>query len=536
MALTNKIKNHSSLIINSLIEMIKNPTKQIKDNAYFYHQKERNTFIIYLYLFKLLINNEEYLEKRYNIIKEKNREIPPNITNIPYTNELDLLLKIKNILRVNRINYNSETSKIYFNDTDYINSKWFITFMTSLLDKTKNNEKKEINICYTIPNNDLSKVTDAKNKNDFLSQFTYYSIKIKNINIPDNENTILVIKNATINYLKHLKQYKYGFEDSNSYLIFYNLLKSECQKENLTLEEQELNLLSVDESILNKLDTLIDDEFYTSSLSKQVQLIENFIWKSSNDITLLEHTNNLIDNLLDLLTLLRTNKDETYNTIKKSHNINDIEILLILITMKFILMYLDNLDEIDYSILNLSSIKPKYMNSICRTIEQNIKNKLKSLTIELNAAKKELEIHKTKRASLDKEKLGEDKYKKELEICVSNINRISIVIARLNSTIASLTREYEDLKKEQTKKYRNVDLYNHNHSIIKHICNSIVGCNYYLKTTNTSSLLSNIIIFEDYERTDNSFYLEVSLKELLKISSEYLLNGIIDQNDLPKLA
>lgn len=204
--------------------------------------------------------------------------------------------------------------------------------------------------------------------------------------------------------------------------------------------------------------------------------------------------------------------------------------------MKFILTYLDNLDEIDYSILNLTTIKPKYMNSICRSIEQNIKNKLKSLTIELNVSKKELESHKAKRTSLNKEILGEDKYKKELEISVSNINRTSIVIARLNSSIASLTREYEDLKKEQTKKYRNVDLYNHNYSIIKHICNSIVGCNYYLKTTNTSSLLSNIIIFEDYERTDNSFYLEVSLKELLKISNEYLLNGIIDQNDLPKLA
>jgi len=97
-------------------------------------------------------------------------------------------------------------------------------------------------------------------------------------------------------------------------------------------------------------------------------------------------------------------------------------------------------------------------------------------------------------------------------------------------------KEYEDLKKEQAAKYRDINLYNYNHSIIRHLCNSILGCSFYLKTNNNAALFSNIIIFEDYERTDNSFYLEVSFKDLLKISSQYLLNGIIDQNDLPKLA
>ena len=49
----------------------------------------------------------------------------------------------------------------------------------------------------------------------------------------------------------------------------------------------------------------------------------------------------------------------------------------------------------------------------------------------------------------------------------------------------------EELKKEQIDKYRNLDLYNYNRSTIKHICNSIIGCNYYLKTSNTTSILSS---------------------------------------------
>ena len=57
-----------------------------------------------------------------------------------------------------------------------------------------------------------------------------------------------------------------------------------------------------------------------------------------------------------------------------------------------------------------------------------------------------------------------------------------------------------------------------------------------MKTNNNSSLMNNIIIFEDFERTENSFYLEISFKELLKISNPYLINSITEQEDLPKLA
>lgn len=535
-------KEHISLIINSLIEMIKNPKLLVDNNAFFYHPNAKKNFYIYIYLFKLLINEKDYIETKYNKYLDKFNEPSSfdtsGITNIKSSNEFDLLITIKHKLELNDYYYNEEDNKIYFKDNTFIDSKWLLSFISLLLDNTKNNDNKEINICYTIPNKDLSKITEPKDNEMFLSDFTYYSIKVRHIDSskPVKENNILVVKNAAINYLKHLKQYKHGLESEDSYKIFYNLLKKECQKDGFELREQVMNLLEADKKILDKIYSFMDDEFYNSGLSKQVHLIENIVWQASNDITLLEHMNTSIDHLIDFLTIINLNKKNTYLDIKKANEINEIQILLILISSKFLLIYLNNADEIDYSLLDLSSIKPKYMNSICRYKEQELKNKLKNLSIELTSSKKNLDKYKKERASLNREKLGDDKYKKELEKCVSNINRVSIIIARLNSNISSLSKEYEDLKKEQNEKYRNVDLYNYNHSIIKHICNSIMGCSFYLKTNNSGALLSNIIIFEDYERTDNSFYLEVSFKELLKISSQYLLNGIIDQNDLPKLA
>ncbi len=535
-------KEHISLIINSLIEMIKNPKLSVNNNAFFYRLNAKKIFYIYIYLFKLLINEKDYIETKYNKYLDQFNEPASfdtrGITNIKSSNEFDLLMTIKHKLELNGYYYNEEDNKIYFKDNSFIDSKWLLSFISLLLDNTKNNDNKEINICYTIPNKDLSKVTDPKDNEMFLSDFTYYSIKVRHIDSskPVKENNILVVKNAAINYLKHLKQYKHGLESEDSYKIFYNLLKKECQKDGFELREQVMNLLEADKKIFDKIYSFMDDEFYNSGLSKQVHLIENIVWQASNDITLLEHMNTSIDHLIDFLTIINLNKKDTYLDIKKTNEINEIQILLILISSKFLLIYLNNDDEIDYSLLDLSSIKPKYMNSICRYKEQELKNKLKNLSIELTSSKKNLDKYKKERASLNKEKLGDVKYKKELEKCVSNINRVSIIIARLNSNISSLSKEYEDLKKEQNEKYRNVDLYNYNHSIIKHICNSIMGCSFYLKTNNSGALMSNIIIFEDYERTDNSFYLEVSFKELLKISSQYLLNGIIDQNDLPKLA
>lgn len=537
-----KTKEKVSFIINSIIEMIKNPNLTVNKSAYFYHISEKNNFIVHIYLFKLLINENDYLEMKYNNYMKKftieNHYDLKKITNIEAKNELNLLYIIKEKISNLDYTYNDEEEKIYFKDKTYINSKWLITIISLILDNTKNYDSKEINICYTIPNKDMSKISEKNQQKDFLKKFTYYNIKVKRTakTRQVRENNILIVKNAAINYLKHLKQYKHGLETEESYLIFYNLLQTECFKEGFELEEEEKNLLDIDSKQLEKIYSYMDEDFYNQQLSKQVHIIENVVWQSSNDLTLLEHMNTSIDSLIDFFSILRLESKNSYLKIKKDHSINDLKILLILITNKFLLTYLSELEEIDYSLIDLSSIHPKYMNSIFKTKEQDIKNKLKSYNLELSNAKKNLENNKMERATLDKEVLGNDKYQKELERCVSQINRNSIIIARLNSTISSLSREYEELKKSQVEKYRNVDLYNYNHSIIRHICNSILGCNYYLKTNNTSTIFSNIIIFEDYEKTDNSFYLEITFKDLLKISNNLVLNGIIDQNDLPKLA
>lgn len=183
------------------------------------------------------------------------------------------------------------------------------------------------------------------------------------------------------------------------------MLKTECQKEGFELEEEEKQLTNVNSKCLDKIYSYIDKEFYTYQLSKQVHLIENIVWQSSNDLTVLEHMNTSMDSLIDFFTILRLQSKKTYEEIRNFHHINDIKILLILITNQFILTYLNDSDDIDYSLLDLTKIKPKYMNSICRSAEQDIKNRLKSIDMELKSAKNSLEEYKTERAALNKEEL-----------------------------------------------------------------------------------------------------------------------------------
>ena len=534
-------KDQVSLIIETILEMIKNPKKQVSECSYFYHEKERKTFSVFLYLFKLMVNDQAYLESRYEdyLTKYEHKDFQlPDITNIESHNELDLILNIKQKLLTSDYQYVQKTNRLKFIDDTYIDINWLITFISLLFSGTNGEETKEINICYTIPDKEIEKVVKEGDIDRFLGNFTYYNIVVKHTDTSKEikENNILIVKNAAINYLKHLKQYKHGLENKETYLIFYNLLKNECKKEGFELKESKCNLLEIEEKQLEKLKEFITDEFLDFQLSKQVHLIENIIWQSSNDITLLEHTNRTIDKLIELISVLGTNPNTTYEKIKDEYNINDIQIVLILIASQFIITYQNNQSEIDYSLINLTNIKPKYMNTIAAKAEQELKTKIKSLNVEIASTKTKLDAYKQERQELDSKGYEGDKYQKELEFCVSNINRESINIARLKSLLNSLSKEYEDLKKKQKTKYRNVDLYNYNHSIITHICNSIIGCSYYLKTNNNSSLFNNIIIFEDYEKTDNSFYLEVTYKELLAISNQNLINGIIEQNDLPKLA
>ena len=530
-----------SFIINSLISLIKNPKTIIKNNDYFYHPVSKNKFIIYLYLFKLTINDQEYLTQKYNnyISKypQKTYYQINGITNIQYTKELDLLLKIKDKLTITNYSYEENTNKIIFSDQTYVDAKWLLAFLSLILDNTKQKENKEINIYYTIPDKNTPKLKDSQDIKKFLKSFTYYSIKVKQNDENKNlrENHILIVKNAAINYLKHLKQYQHGLENKDSYLIFYNLLKRECQKEKFELIEENINLLDLKPRDLAKIEAQITDDFYNYSLSKQIHIIENYIWQKGNDITTLEHLNASIDNLIDFLTIIRLENNQTYENLIKNYDIDTIPILLVLSINLFLLTYLSH-EDFDYSLLDLHNIKPKYMNNICENEEQTLQFKLKNLNLELQNIRQDLDKFKKERNSLDSQSLSASKYQKELERCVGNINRASIKIGRLNSTIASLSKQYEEARKQLETKYQNIDIYNHNSSIIKHLCNAIYGCSFYLKTNNTTNILNNIIVFEDFEQTENSFYLELSLKDLLKISDQRLLNGLIEQTDLPKLA
>ena len=223
-----KTKEKVSLIINSIIEMIKNSKMPINTSAYFYRIQEKNNFIIYLYLFKLLINSKDYLEMKYlnyfNRFQVEKHCSLERITNIQANNELDLLYKIKDRIQLLEFTYNDEEERIYFKDDKYVNSKWLITLISLLLDNTKNDELKEINICYTIPSKGIAKITDSSEKDQFLREFTYYNIKVKRTDKTKQvrENNILIVKNAAINYLKHLKQFKHGLETEESYFKFRN--------------------------------------------------------------------------------------------------------------------------------------------------------------------------------------------------------------------------------------------------------------------------------------------------------------------------
>ena len=184
--LEKKNKEKVSIINNSLIDMIKNPDFIISNTAYFYRHIEKNTFLIYIYIFKLLINTDEYLEHKYNrYIKRFKKENPYNlyfISNIDTTGELDLLIKIKEKVKYLHYYYNNEDGRIYFSSKEYVDSKWFLSIMTMLLDNTKNDDTKEINICYTIPNKHISRIVNKDELNNFLKEFVYYNIKVERTN------------------------------------------------------------------------------------------------------------------------------------------------------------------------------------------------------------------------------------------------------------------------------------------------------------------------------------------------------------------
>jgi len=535
-------KEKISHLSKTLLDLFKDNNSSLKNCSYFYHQEERQNYIIYLYLYKLCINSQAYLKDKYqklksssNSIQEKNLSL---ITNIEAPDILHLLFQIRNIFKNNFFYYDSSKDLIYFSDNLYVSCSWFITFTSSLLSRKNNNEYHDIIIYYAIPNKNTPHLTEEKDTDNFLLSFTFYSVVINhNQNHKlSKENSLLIVKNAAINYLKHLKQYKHGLESQDSSTIFYNLLTSECQKENLkiTIAEKKLSELSPDS--IADLKVLIDESFYNLPLNKQVHLIENYVWKKSNDITLLEYNNTCLENYIDFLLKLKNTNCDTFKEFQEQEKLNTLQNILVLSTTTFWLTWQDSKNITDYSNLDFQNIKPKYMNILYAQEEQEFKNHFKLLNSNLITAKKEMEEHKKARHLLNPEAMSKDKYQNELELCVGNINRTSIIIARLNSNLSSLNKEYEEYIRKQKQKYHNLDTHNYNRSIILHICNSLNGCSFYLKTNNHASIFNNIIVFEDFEKSENSFYLEISIKLLLKISDQNKLNSLLIQEDLPKLA
>ena len=525
-------------LIDALVEILQNRDNLLEDYSYNYQTENIYILLTHLYFYKLAVTDKELLKYKYNKYKNKfisKKEINlSKITDIKADSELDLIYKIKDKSFDYSYNHNGA---IVFLDNTWVDSKWLLPMLCMILEDKKESQT-EINICYAFPSADIEKLTTKDDELFFLSHFTYYNIKLKYVDKTKQpqDNTIIILKNAAINYLKHLKQFHHGLEKKETYLTFYNVLKNECSKQGFELIEKKSNLIKANENILNITKDHIDKTFINKSLSKQIATIENIVWKSSNTITLLDYVGESISNLINFISLLKLeSKKQTYRELSNRRNIKELNILLILLVNRYLISYFNNDKDIDYSVLDLKTLNPKYMNYISNSDEQEIKDQIKAYDNEVNEIKQEIEKYKDERSLLDKDKLG-DKFLTELEKCVGNINRLSILIGRINSKNAELNRQLEELKKSKKEKYRNIDSYYYNNSIIKHISNSIITCNYYLKTNNQIKLMDNIIVFEDYNSTTKTFYLEISFKELLRISKQYSITDILEQIELPKLS
>ena len=541
-------KNTNDILIMTdiIIDIITNKDTPIEKTDYYFHNKEKQVFLIYIYLLKLLINTKDninkseliYINKIIDKLNSKTNISNLNIkkiSNINVKTELELLKTIKDDILNYKYYYNKLENRIYFSNDDYIDIKWLLHILILYLDNNKETTKEELTINYIIPKKDIEKCFYLEELDEFFKQFDFYKIKIS-CNEEDHleENTILVLKNASNNYLKHLKKYKRGEESEEAYLIFYNLLKNECHKQGYKLEEQIRVLSELDEHYLRKIKSYITNSFTSFDVNKQIITIENTIWKLNNTITLLETNNTSMDYLIELLSHLHKKEQRlTYHKLKWTYNLHDVRILEMLIITKFTGVYLHD-DNINYKQLNLTNFNPAYMSSVPNKEVEDIKIKIKELERELSQSNNELDEYKFERQSISKEVLGEINYKNKLEICIGNINRISIVINTIKANIENLYKEYEESLIKQSENNKE-SKYNNNYSIIKHILSSILSSSFYLKTNNNNHILENIIIFEDYTNTDNAFYLEVTFKDLLDICESKKIEKIEELDELPKL-
>ena len=545
----NKYKNNNDDIIamiDTMINIITNKDLEIEKTDYYYHNTGKKEFLISIYLLKLLMNTKENLYKKELLYINRIIDKLSKKTNISYLNikrisninvktEIDLLRTIKDDLNNYKYYYNKENKRLYFENNDYIDVKWLLHTLILYLDNNKDSQNKEIEINYIIPKNNIYRCTDINDLDIFFKQIDFYRIKIQcNDNIIIDENNTLILKNAANNYLKHLKKYKQKEESEEAYLIFYNLLKNECHKQGYKLEEEIRVLNELDDHYLRKIKSFITNKFTTFELEKQIITMENTIWKLSNNILLLENNNTSIDCLIDLVEILHEKEPRnTYHKIKWSNNLNDIRILEMLIILKFVTIYIHD-DNIDYKILNTKDFHPEYMSLVPNKEVEDIKVRIKELERELNERNNELDEYKFERQSISKESLSQIKYNNQLEVCVGNINRVSIIISTIKTNIDNLYKDYYQSLIKQEKNNKE-DKYNTNYSLIKHILSSIMSSSFYLKTNNNNNLLDNIIIFEDYTNTDNAFYLETTFKDILNICESKKVGIVKELEDLPKL-
>lgn len=530
-----KHNQNTSLIIDSLIKIITKPDTLINTTDYYYRVKERQEFICSLTLLRLLVNNLTYFEEIYNENSGCLNIELSKLTNYQSQSFIKTLQFLKEKLKNDNYLLKKD-NKIYFNDT-WFDIKILLRYLTIIInmDKFKENELT----FYEIIAPDELKPIDNNNYDEFLSQFVYCQIilKEKSNNIPNKDASLTTLKNAVHNYLKHVKRFHQHLEEKESTIIFYGILKNECTKQNYEMIEKEIFLNELPSPELTKLKKHLNSQFANHSPKYQLHFLENLIWHLNNDRLIQKMINKYIDSLLKFLKCLNNNDNKlTYNTIIKKYHLNSYNIIIILAIHKFSLNFLLNHSQIDYSLLDLKNVKPERMKTYLSIEEEKNNEKIAELKAQIEDCKKELALTKEEKKNLKKEELGLEKYLKKLEVIINKINGLTTKISKIKEEAYNVNQKHLEKLNNQKKQYKDLKLYDYNSSIIKHICASITNATFYLKANSSKQLLENTVIFEDTTDSDNIFYLEISFKDLLRISNQKIINGLEEKLDLPKLA
>ena len=149
-----KHTNNKFLIIDALIDIIVKKDILVSNTSYYYHNDELQEFLVSLYALKLLINDEEYFEKKQSEYIElvKNRLSDNSninsldiskISNIEAETELELVTKLKELFVNNKYLYVKSERRVVFDNDMYVDSKWLISYLTLLFDNASSSEGKK---------------------------------------------------------------------------------------------------------------------------------------------------------------------------------------------------------------------------------------------------------------------------------------------------------------------------------------------------------------------------------------------------------